>query len=113
MLSKYFIALLLKHSKKMAQRPRQRSKTEIMTSILRSTNNRAGMKISQILYEYYIPYNQLKEYLTMMVQNKLIIYVKEEKIFKITEYGVHVLKIYDEMDRLLVYDSTTKQSVEK
>jgi predicted transcriptional regulator len=89
---------------KMLRRPRQRSKTEVISSILRSTHNRTGTKISQIQYETYIPYNQLKEYLTMMVQNKLIIYVKEEKIFKITEYGIHVLKVYDEMDKLLVYN---------
>ena len=58
------------------------------------------------MYETYIPYNQLKEYLTMMIQNKLIVYIKEEKIFKITEYGIHVLKLYDEMDKLLVYIPT-------
>ena len=58
------------------------------------------------MYETYIPYNQLKEYLTIMIQNKLIVYIKEEKIFKITEYGIHALKLYDEMDKLLVYNST-------
>ena len=83
---------------------RQRSKTEIISSILRSTHNHTGTKISQILYETYIPYNQLKEYLTMMIQNKPIIYVKEEKTFKITEDGIHILKLYDEIDKLLVYN---------
>ena len=92
-------------------RIRQRSKTELISSILRSTHNRTGTKISQILYETYIPYNQLKEYLTMLVQNKLIIYVKEEKIFKITEYGIQAPKLYGEMDKLLVYNPT-KQLVE-
>jgi predicted transcriptional regulator len=82
----------------------QRSKSEIISSILSSTDNRMGTKISQIMYETYIPYNQLKDYLAMMVQNNLIIYVKEEKIFKITEYGMHALKLYGEMDKLLVYN---------
>jgi predicted transcriptional regulator len=85
---------------KMLRRSRQRSKTEIISSILRSTHNRTGTRISQIMYETYIPYNQLKEYLTMMIQNKLILYVKEEKIFRITEYGIHALKLSDEMARL-------------
>jgi hypothetical protein len=49
----------------------------------------------------------------MMVQNKLIIYVKEEKIFKITEYGIHVLKVYDEMDKLLVYNPVPFISIRK
>jgi predicted transcriptional regulator len=89
----------------------QRSKSEKVSDILRSTHNRTGAKISQIMYETYIPYKQLKNYLTMMVQSKLIIYVKEEKIFKITEYGMHALKLYGEMDKLLVYNPT-KQLVE-
>ena len=56
------------------------------------------------MYETYTPYNHLKEYLAMMIQNKLIVHVKEEKVFKITEYGIHVLELYDEMDKLLVYN---------
>jgi predicted transcriptional regulator len=89
----------------------QRSKTEIISSILRSTHNRTGTRISQIMYETYIPYNQLKEYLATMIQNELIVYVKEEKKFKITEYGMHALKLYDEMDKLLVYNQpNTRQT---
>ena len=56
------------------------------------------------MYETCIPHNQLKEYLAMMIQNKLIIYIKEEKTFRITDYGMHVIKLYDEMDKLLVYN---------
>ena len=40
----------------------------------------------------------------MMIQNKLIFYVKEEKIFRITQYGMHALVLYDEMNKLLVYN---------
>jgi len=90
---------------------RQRSKSEITSFILRSVHNCTGTKVSQIQYETYIPYNQLKEYLIMMVQNNLIIYIKEDKIFKITEYGMHALKLYGEIDKLLVYNPI-KQSVE-
>jgi predicted transcriptional regulator len=64
------------------------------------------------MYETYLPYNLLKEYLAMMIQNKLIVYVKEDKTFKITEYGMHALKLYDEMDKLLVYNPT-KQSLNR
>ena len=70
-----------------------------------------GTRIYRIMYETYIPYNQLKQYLTMMIQNELIVYSKEEKVFRITDYGMHVLKLYGEMDKLLVYNPT-KQSVE-
>ena len=84
----------------------QRSKSKIISSILRSTGNRTGTKISQIMYETYIPYIQLKEYLVMMIQNEFVVYIKEEKTFRITDYGMHIVKLYDEMDKLLVYNPT-------
>lgn len=80
----------------------QRSKSEKISDILRSIHNCTGARISQIMYETCIPYNHLKEYLAIMIQNNLIVYVKEEKIFKITEYGMRVLNLYDEMYKLLV-----------
>ncbi len=39
-----------------------------------------------------------------MIQNKLIVYIKKEKTFRITDYGMHIIKLYDEMDKLLVYN---------
>jgi predicted transcriptional regulator len=84
----------------------QRSKSEKVSDILRSIRNRTGARISHIMYETCIPHNQLKEYLAMMIQNKLITYIKEEKTFRITDYGMHVIKLYDEMDKLLVYNPT-------
>ena len=86
----------------------QRSKSEKISDILRSIRNCPGTRITQIMYETCIPHNQLKEYLAMMIQNELIIYIKEEKTFKITEYGMHVLKLYDEMDKLFVYNYTDR-----
>jgi predicted transcriptional regulator len=80
-----------------------RSESEKISDILRSVRNRPGTRVTQIMFEICIPHNQLKEYLVMMIQNKLIVYSKEEKIFRITDYGMHVLKLYDEMDKLLVY----------
>ena len=88
----------------MLRHPRQRSKSEIVSFILKSIRSCTDAKVSQIQYETYIPYSQLKEYLTMMIQNKLIVYVKEEKKFRIAEYGMHALELYDEMDKLLVYN---------
>jgi predicted transcriptional regulator len=88
----------------------QRSKSEIISDILRSIHNRTDTRKSQIMYETYIPYNHLKQYLTMMLKNELIVYVKEEKTFKITEYGIHTLELYDEMDKLLVTTRLTRST---
>jgi predicted transcriptional regulator len=86
-----------------------RSESEKISDILRSI--RTGTRITQIMYETCIPHYQLKEYLAIMIQNGLIVYVKEEKTFTITEYGMNVLKIYGEINKLLVYNQT-KQLVE-
>ena len=85
---------------------RIRSESEKISNILRSVRNRPGTRITQIMFETCIPHNQLKEYLAMMIQKELIIYIKEEKTLRITDYGMHVIKLYDEMDRLLVYNPT-------
>ena len=63
------------------------------------------------MFDACIPHNQLKEYLVMMIQTKLIMYVKEEKTFRITDYGMNVLKLHNEMGQILVYNQT-KQLVE-
>ena len=84
----------------------QRSKSENILDILRSIRNCPGTRISQIMYETCIPHNQLKEYLALMIQNGLIIHVKEERTFRITDYGMNVHKLYNEMGQLLVYNST-------
>ena len=81
---------------------RIRSESEKISDILKSIRNRQGTRITQIMYETCIPHNQLKQYLAMMIQNKLIVYAKEEKTFEITENGMDILKLYNEMDKLLV-----------
>jgi predicted transcriptional regulator len=88
-----------------------RSESEKILDILRSIRNCPGTRITQIMFETCIPHNQLKGYLAIMIQNGLIVYVKEEKTFTITDYGMHILKLYDKMDKLLVYNPT-KQLVE-
>ena len=45
-----------------------RSKSEKISDILRSVHKCTGSRKSQIMYETFIPYNQLKEYLAVMIQ---------------------------------------------
>ena len=53
------------------------------------------------MYNAYLSYNQLREYLTMMMENELIDYIEGTKIFKTTEKGLNLLKIHNEMAELL------------
>jgi predicted transcriptional regulator len=83
-----------------------RSRTEIVAMILNSANG--GATKTKIMYNAYLSYNQLKEYLTMLIENELIEYISGNKIFKTTEKGLNLLKIHNEMAELLHF--TTKDN---
>ena len=76
-----------------------RSRTEIVAMILDSANG--GATKTKIMYSAYLSYNQLKEYLTILIENELIDYIDGNKIFRTTENGLNLLKIYNEMAELL------------
>jgi predicted transcriptional regulator len=87
----------------MPRRLKHRSKVEILSS---TTQIYTGTTMARIQYEIYVSYKQLKDYLTLLVQYKLIEFVREEQIFRITESGINALNIFDEMNKLLVLQLT-------
>ena len=86
-------------------RHRTRSKFEIISSILNSTRGYTGATITQIQYETYVSYKQLKDYLTFLIQQRLIEFVREEKMFRITETGINALNMFDEIDKLIAREA--------
>jgi predicted transcriptional regulator len=76
-----------------------RSRTELVARILDATNG--GATKTKIMYNAYLSYNQLREYLTMLIENDLIEYLVGNKIFRTTEKGLILLKIHNEMAELL------------
>ncbi|HEX5186424.1 MAG TPA: winged helix-turn-helix domain-containing protein [Nitrososphaeraceae archaeon] len=76
-----------------------RSRTEIVARILDAANG--GTTKTKIMYNAYLSYNQLREYLTMLIENDLIEYLVGNKLFRTTEKGLNLLKIYNEMTELL------------
>ena len=53
------------------------------------------------MYKAYISYNQLKEYLTILIENNLIEYIDGTQTFKTTEKGLMYLKMYNAIGELL------------
>ena len=47
-----------------------------------------------------------KDYLTLLIQNKLIEFVREKKVFRITERGISALITFDEIAELLALEVT-------
>ena len=76
-----------------------RSRTEIVAMILDSANG--GATKTKMMYKAFLSYHQLKEYLTVLIENDLIEYLNGTQTFRTTEKGLNLLKIHNEMTELL------------
>jgi predicted transcriptional regulator len=76
-----------------------RSRTEIVAMILKAANG--GETKTKIMYFAFLSYNQLKEYLSILIENNLIEYLDGAYKFKTTEKGLFFLKLHNEMGELL------------
>ena len=76
-----------------------RSRTEIVSNILDVANG--GTTKSKIMYKAMLSYNQLKEYLSVLIENNLLEYREGTHEFRTTEKGLNLLKIHNEMGELL------------
>ena len=75
-----------------------RSRTEIVSMILDSATG--GATKTKIMYNAFLSYNQLKEYLSVLIENNLIEYIDGSLKFKTTEKGLNYLKINEEIETL-------------
>ena len=78
---------------------KNRSRTEIVSSILDAANG--GATKTKIMYVAFLSYNQLKEYLSILIENNLIEYLEGNQNYKTTEKGLNFLKIHSEIGELL------------
>jgi len=76
-----------------------RSRTEIVGNILDAANG--GASKTKIMYTAFLSYNQLKEYLSVLIENNLIEYRDGTQTFKTTEKGLFFLKTHNEIGELL------------
>ena len=76
-----------------------RSRTEIVGSILDAANG--GATKTKIMYTAFLSYNQLNEYLSLLIENNLIEYLDGIHKFKTTGKGLFFLKIHNEIGELL------------
>jgi predicted transcriptional regulator len=78
---------------------RYRSRTEIVGNILDAANG--GATKTKLMYKAFVSYGQLKEYLTILVENNLIEYLEGTQNYKTTEKGLHYLKMHNAIGELL------------
>ena len=78
---------------------KNRGRTEMLAAILEVAKGKVTK--TKIMYFAFLSYNQLKEYLSILIENNLIKYLDGTHKFKTTEKGLNLLKIHNEMTELL------------
>jgi predicted transcriptional regulator len=76
-----------------------RSRTEIVSRILDAANG--GATKTKIMYKAFLSYAQLKEYLSILIENNLLVYLEGTQTYKTTEKGFNLLKMANEIGELL------------
>jgi predicted transcriptional regulator len=76
-----------------------RSRTEIVAMILDAANG--GATKTKIMYKAFLSYAQLREYLSVLIENNLIEYIEGSQNYKTTEKGLNFLKMHNEIGELL------------
>jgi predicted transcriptional regulator len=76
-----------------------RSRTEIVSMILEAANG--GATKTRIMYKAFLSYAQLREYLSVLIENNLLEYLEGMQTYKTTEKGFNLLKMHNEIGELL------------
>ena len=66
-----------------------RSRTEIVAMILEAANG--GATKTRIMYKAFLSYAQLREYLSVLIENNLLEYLEGSQNYKTTEKGLNIL----------------------
>jgi predicted transcriptional regulator len=77
-----------------------RSRSDIVGLILEAANGGGATK-TKIMYKAFLSYAQLKEYLTVLLENGLLEYEEGRQFFRTTEKGMRVLQMYNQFDEMM------------
>jgi len=76
-----------------------RSRSDIVELLLDAANGGGATK-TKLMYKAYLSFNQLREYLALLIENGLIEY-EGDQIYRTTEKGMRVLHLQNEMDEVV------------
>ena len=71
-----------------------RTRIELIVEILKTANGGNATR-TKIMYQAYLSYFQLKDYLAMLTERDLISYNPDTRTFKTTEKGLMLLEAYN------------------
>jgi predicted transcriptional regulator len=76
-----------------------RSRSDIVGLLLNAANVGGATK-TKLMYSAFISFNQLREYLSLLVDNGLIQYEEGKHTYRTTEKGMRLLNIQNKMDEV-------------
>jgi predicted transcriptional regulator len=86
-----------------------RSRTEIVSMILEAAN--CGATKTRIMYKAFLSFAQLREYLSLLIENNLLEYLEGSKTYKTTEKGLNFLKMHNEISELIQTPLRVKSTI--
>ncbi|MFZ0510305.1 MAG: winged helix-turn-helix domain-containing protein [Candidatus Nitrosopolaris sp.] len=75
-----------------------RSRSDIVGLLLDAANGGGATK-TKLMYKAYLSFNQLREYLSLLVENGLIEY-EGSQTYRTTDKGMRVLHLQNEIDEV-------------
>jgi predicted transcriptional regulator len=78
-----------------------RSRNDIINEILDAANDGGGATKTKIMYQAFLSYAQLKEYLTELIDNELLNYDVDSRQFKTTEKGQQFLDTFNQISDVM------------
>ncbi len=85
-----------------------RDRTEINTLILRSASAMSGVLKTKIMYEAFLSFSQLQEYVGILLRNGLLEHDELKKTYKTTEKGLRLLEMYNRLHEIADSKKTNK-----
>jgi predicted transcriptional regulator len=78
-----------------------RSRSEIVSSILLAAREVEGITKTKIMYNSYLSFAQLKEYMALLLENGLLEYMPENNRYRTTEKGVKMVAAWERVNEMI------------
>jgi predicted transcriptional regulator len=85
-----------------------RDRTEIITLILASASRMNGVLKTRIMYEAFLSFSQVEEYIALLLRNSLLEHDDLKKTYKTTEKGLRLLELCNSINEIVHTKKTKK-----
>jgi len=85
-----------------------RDRTEIITLILASASRMNGVLKTRIMYEAFLSFSQLEEYVEILLRNGLLEHDELRKTYKTIDKGLRLLELCNSINEIVDTKKTKK-----